>query len=1026
MTVVINGTNGSDNIVVEDYGAGYFKVTGSTNDGTYAGDDLEIYALGGNDTVDLIGLTVASNVGSITVTGGSGNDMLKAGNLDVTFLYDGTNNGYDTFTNGSGNSEAQAGSGGTVIGVNGYANGVDAFVGDSSGDTIIRDSNSSHTLDFSTTALTNIAEIDAAGGNDVVTASNVNDGSYRGGSGDDTLNAGSTATSWLYDGTNNGYDTFTNGSGNSEAQAESGGTVIGVNGYANGVDAFVGNSSGDTIIRDSNSSHTLDFSTTALTNIAEIDAAGGNDVVTASNVNDGSYRGGSGDDTLNAGSTATSWLYDGTNNGYDTFTNGSGNSEAQAGSGGTVIGVNGYANGVDAFVGDSSGDTIIRDSNSSHTLDFSTTALTNIAEIDAAGGNDVVTASNVNDGSYRGGSGDDTLNAGSTATSWLYDGTNNGYDTFTNGSGNSEAQAGSGGTVIGVNGYANGVDAFVGDSSGDTIIRDSNSSHTLDFSTTALTNIAEIDAAGGNDVVTASNVNDGSYRGGSGDDTLNAGSTATSWLYDGTNNGYDTFTNGSGNSEAQAGSGGTVIGVNGYANGVDAFVGDSSGDTIIRDSNSSHTLDFSTTALTNIAEIDAAGGNDVVTTSTDRTDVPFLVYDGGSGTDSVQIALTLAEAGNATILAEVDTFLGGFPGNQPFTFTTLGGFTVQNFESASKAVVFGDCVLDFDHSLIGTNSSQTLEVMTDTSDDWLIVGKGGNDTLIGKDGDDILIGGSGNDTLDGGGGNNKYLYVGNLGANGFDTFVTGPGNNIADACAADTVIGVNGYANGVDAFVGYSTADTIIRDSNSSHTLNFSTTALTDIAEIDAAGGNDVVTASNVDDGNYRGGSGNDTLNAGDMSTTWRYDSSNNGYDTFHNGSGATTAVAEEAGTVIGVNGYANGVDAFVGLGDTIIRDSNSSHTLNFSTTALTDIAEVDAAGGNDVVTASNVDDGNYRGGSGNDTLNAGDMSTTWRYDCVEQRLRHVPQRQRRHDRGRRRGRHGDRCQRLRQRRRRLRGLQHG
>ncbi len=84
---------------------------------------------------------------------------------------------------------------------------------------------------------------------------------------------------------------------------------------------------------------------------------------------------------------------------------------------------------------------------------------------------------------------------------------------------------------------------------------------------------------------------------------------------------------------------------------------------------------------------------------------------------------------------------------------------------------------------------------------------------------------------------------------------------------------------------------------------------------------------------------------------------------------------------MIGVNGYANGVDAFVGLGDTIIRDSNSSHTLNFSTTALTDIAEIDAAGGNDVVTASNVDDGNYRGGSGNDTLNAGDMSTTWRYD---------------------------------------------
>ena len=50
------------------------------------------------------------------------------------------------------------------------------------------------------------------------------------------------------------------------------------------------------------------------------------------------------------------------------------------------------------------------------------------------------------------------------------------------------------------------------------------------------------------------------------------------------------------------------------------------------------------------------------------------------------------------------------------------------------------------------------------------------------------------------------------------------------------------------------------------------------------------------------------------------------------------------AGTVIGVNGYANGVDAFIGTGDTIVRDTNNSKVLDFSTTLLTGIAEIDAA----------------------------------------------------------------------------------
>lgn len=666
------------------------------------------------------------------------------------------------------------------------------------------------------------------GGNDILigsTGNDVNDG----GDGDDVF---------LFSGTSNGFDTFVSGDGTDAAIGVTSATLIGLNGYTNGVEEFSG--PGDTVIRDTNSSRTLDFSNTLISGIVEIDAAGGNDIISASNLSDGVYRGGSGNDSQIAGDGSATWLYSGSANGYDSFTNGTGFTSAIAETTGTIIGVNGYVNGVDSLIG--LGDTVVRDTNSSRTLDFSNTVLTDVVEIDAAGGNDIVTASNLSDASYRGGSGNDTLNAGTANVDWLFNSGSNGFDTFNNGTGVTSAIAETPGTVIGVNGYSNGINSFIGQ--GDTVVRDTNSSRTLDFSNTLLTGLAEIDAAGGNDTITASELSDGVYRGGSGNDIQTAGSTTVTWLYSGTANGYDTLTNGTGLTTAHAETAGTIIGINGYSNGVDEFFGQS--DTVIRDTNSSRTLDFSSTSLNGIAEVDAAGGNDVVTAS----DLSDAVYRGGSG----------------------------------------------------------------------------------------------------------------NDVLNGGIANVSWLYDGS--ANGYDTFNNDVGTASAFAETPGTIIGVNGFANGVNRFFGQ--GDTIIRDTNSSRTLNFSDTVLTGISEIDAAGGNDVITASDLSDGIYRGGSGNDSLMAGSSAVTWLYSGAGNGFDTFSNGSSAV-AVAETAGTIIGINGYANGVDSFTGTGDTIIRDTNSSRTLDFSNTALVGIAEVDAAGGNDVIVTSALTTAVYRGGSGND-----------------------------------------------------------
>src|SRR5690606_38784582 len=101
---------------------------------------------------------------------------------------------------------------------------------------------------------------------------------------------------------------------------------------------------------------------------------------------------------------------------------------------------------------------------------------------------------------------------------------------------------------------------------------------------------------------------------------------------------------------------------------------------------------------------------------------------------------------------------------------------------------------------------------------------------------------------------------------------------------------------------------------------------------------------------NYRGGSGNDTLNASGQDVNWLYAGANNGNDSFaDNGAGTVKAIAQDADVVFGVQGYNNGVDEFVGdASGTAIRADGANNTLNFSDTALTNITEVDGGAGHD------------------------------------------------------------------------------
>jgi hypothetical protein len=651
-------------------------IVGNSNSNTLTGtpeDDL-IYGGPGHDIINGLG-------GNDILIGGADNDTLDGGEGSDVYLVSGTTDGYDVFndTGVTGTDIVIGVTTGTVIGVRGYNNGVDEFVGQ--GDTIIRDNINSNTLNFSNTALTGILEVDGDKGRDIITASSLSDGRYRGGEDNDDLIAGdgNVNVTWLYSGDNNGFDWFVNGANHAIAEAETTGTVIGLRGYDNGVDGFVG--TGDTIIRDNVNSNTLNFSNTALTGILEVDGDKGRDIITASSLSDGRYRGGADNDDLIAGdgNVNVTWLYSGTDNGYDQFVNGANLAIAKAETEGTVIGLRGYNDGVNEFVG--KGDTIIRDNNDTNTLNFSNTALTGILEVDGGRGHDVITASSLSDGWYRGGEDNDRLLAGdgNVTVTWLYSGTDNGYDQFVNGTNLAIAKAETEGTVIGLRGYNDGVDDFVG--KGDTIIRDNNDSNTLNFSNTVLTGILEVDGGRGHDVITASSLSDGRYRGGEDNDDLIAGdgNVNVTWLYSGDNNGSDRFVNGSNHAVAVAETTGTVIGLRGYNNGVKEFVG--KGDTIIRDNIDSHTLNFSETTLTGISLLEAGNGNDTVTTSLSR--LP-MTYDGGNGSDRLNFSLTLEEAANPTVQADITNFLNHLATNGPtvpYTFNSLEGITVVNFES---------------------------------------------------------------------------------------------------------------------------------------------------------------------------------------------------------------------------------------------------------------------------------------------------------------------------------------------------------
>ncbi len=302
-TKTVTGTDINDTILIVDSSpAPGFNVTLTNGlSGPFLDDTLIINARFGADTVDLTGLTSASGVTSITISGGGNDDTLTGSTLPDTFVVNGTGEGFDTYNGGADTDTIKAQGAGTNIGLKGSfgpTNGIEEITANTFANVNVIGDDSGSTLDFSGTTLNGVT-VDGRFGNDTITG-NGDDNTIRGGAGDDILNGAGGNDTFLVNGTGEGFDIYDGGDDTDTIKAQGAGTNIGLKGsfgLANGIEEISANTFANVNVIGDDSGTTLDFSSTTLNGVT-VDGRFGNDTITG-NGDDNTIRGGAGDDILN-------------------------------------------------------------------------------------------------------------------------------------------------------------------------------------------------------------------------------------------------------------------------------------------------------------------------------------------------------------------------------------------------------------------------------------------------------------------------------------------------------------------------------------------------------------------------------------------------------------------------------------------------------------------------------------------------------------------------------------------------------
>ena len=568
-----------------------------------------------------------------------------------------------------------------------------------------------------------------------------------------------------------------------------------------------------------------------------------------------------------------------------------------------------------------------------------------------------------------------------------------------------------------------------------------------------------INGGGGTQIVVGSSFAD-TISTGSGNDSINAGA------------GNDTITGGDGADSMDGGDGDDTFNIAGLQLGGDTIIGGTGNDTIRNTGagalsissfgpsgsgttatySSIETLDGNNQAINgsnatnevvnlsligqvlNVTGVSMADGADTVWTAASHSG-QVTVYDGGNGTDTINLVLTPLQLGAFSVgdIGSLNTYVAAPTGK---TLAPSGGtiniaslqFKAKNFESATANVLddgqvynITDCLIPINNVVVMTTASYT-DVAGKSS---LIVGTAANNTIQAGDGQDLVFGLAGNDSITGGadedclfGGAGDDTFFANLSEAEFDDLQGGSGT---DTLQRTTTGGQGNLV--LNQFLATNGIERVNLDAGGSNrgidgnangnVLDFSATTFLSNG-VSGLGGDDSITATNASARTYNGDAGNDTLNGGTQNDTLNGGVDNDsisgggGNDTIKGGAGVDSLIGgigddtflanlneAEFDTLQGGSGIdtlqrttdggqgnlvlnqflaTNGIERVnldAGGQNRGIDGNANGNVLDFSATTFLSNG-VNGLGGNDTITATNASARTYNGDAGNDILNGG------------------------------------------------------
>jgi Ca2+-binding RTX toxin-like protein len=528
----------------------------------------------------------------------------------------------------------------------------------------------------------------------------------------------------------------------------------------------------------------------------------------------------------------------------------------------------------------------------------------------------------------------------------------------------------------------------------------------------ALVNIEGVLGSSYNDTLTG-NASDNFFRGGAGDDSINGGAGSDTVYYDDASSGVtvnlsvttgqsvgggrgvdtlsgieniigssydDTLTGDSGNNTLTGGAGNDSLN-GGAGSDTASYANSGAGVTVSLAITGAQSVGagLGTDTLTNIENLIGSSSSDTLT-----GDGNDNVIDAGGGYGDK----LFGGAGNDTLIggdyattfdggAGNDLFQGhGDRGNWASYANATGGVTVNLGLSGGQSVGGGmgtDTLLGIT-SLIGSSFN---DVLTGDSANNQLQGNAGDDTLSGGGGADYLAGGAGNDSLDGGDGNDQ-LYAGDPnsaggssgtdilnGGAGDDTLYLGLGSATANGGTGSDTANYSAATGGVRVNLSLTGSQSVGG--------GMGTNTLTSVENLTGSNYNDTLTGD-AGNNSINGGNGDDSLNGGagnDYLLDWSGTNTlvgGDGDDTLLSWGGTNTLSGGIGNDVFELSADKSTADG--GDGNDTFKVRNGSNTVTggagddtFIVTEhwFADVTSIDGGTGNDTV----VLDGDYYTGSG-------------------------------------------------------------